>query len=742
MNVLALECTRIEDVIERVRAYHSTADVDLLQRAYEFSARAHEGQHRLSGEPYLQHPLAVASILCALRLDVPPIAAGLLHDVVEDTVCTTERLEEEFGEEIARLVDGVTKIGKVEFKSDEEKQAENFRKMLLSMADDIRVIIIKLADRLHNMQTLRHLDSIRKVAIARETLEIYAPLANRLGMGWIRNALEDLCLKTLQPEKYDMLRNKVAKRLQEREAYVDEVTELVSQKLEDHGIKAEITGRPKHLYSIYQKMESQGIAFEEVYDLTAIRVATDTRINCYGILGVIHSLWQPVPGRFKDYIGGPKSNLYQSLHTTVVGPSGEHIELQIRTEAMHRVAEEGIAAHWRYKDKGNVNTSDEKIFTWLRQLVEWHRDLSDNRQFMNSVKLGLYADVIYVFTPEGDVKELPAGATSVDFAYAVHTEVGHRCLGAKVNGKLVPLGTTLCSGDSVQILTSTTRVPSKDWLKFVQTPSAKTKIKHWIRDAERARNVELGKRLVEKEMRRRGMAYRELMKSQEFSMLATHAGFQSVEDLVGAVSVGKISAVQVVKRMMDELQGGVGVDHGEALPHAHPEAKPHGDQSVKVRGMSGLLFHFSRCCNPLPGDHIFGFITRGRGISIHSSGCPNLDVLECHKERFVDVEWDVTCERTHQVGISVLTVNKPGLLASVSSTITEGEVNITSADIAVTHDAKAVQNFVVEARHVSQLERVIKRIEELEGVLYAKRVPSRPMGSQRFRRSVPLPSRS
>lgn len=737
MSVLALECDRIEDVIDRVRAYHETADVDLLQRAYEFSARAHEGQQRLSGEPYLQHPLAVASILCALRLDVPPIAAGLLHDVVEDTVCTSERLEEEFGEEIARLVDGVTKIGKVEFKSDEEKQAENFRKMLLSMADDIRVIIIKLADRLHNMQTLSHLDPTRKAAIARETLEIYAPLANRLGMGWIRNALEDLCLKTLQPEKYDMLRNKVAKRFQEREAYVDEVTELVSQKLLEHGIKAEITGRPKHLYSIYQKMETQGISFEEVYDLTAIRVATDTLINCYGILGIVHSLWQPVPGRFKDYIGGPKSNLYQSLHTTVVGPSGEHVEFQIRTEAMHRVAEEGIAAHWRYKDKGNVNTNDEKIFTWLRQLVEWHRDLSDNRQFMNSVKLGLYADVIYVFTPEGDVKELPAGATPVDFAYAVHTEVGHHCLGAKVNGKIVPLSTTLHSGDSVRILTSSTRLPSKGWLKFVQTPSAKTKIKHWIRDAEWIRNVEIGKRMVEKEMRRQGMAYSEFMKRQEFLVIAKHTGFQSSEELVGAVSVRKISAEQVVKRMMDETHGESGVDQVKAFPHAHPEAKPQDDQSVKIRGISGLLFHFSRCCNPVPGDHIFGFITRGRGISIHASGCPNLDVLECHKERFVDVEWDLSCDRTHHTGISVLTVNQPGLLASVSSTITAGNVNITSADIAVTHDAKAAQNYVVEVRNASQLERVIKSIEELQGVFYAKRVPGRPISSQRFRRSIP-----
>lgn len=728
MSVLALECDRIEDVIGRVLAYHPTADVDLLQRAYDFSARAHEGQQRLSGEPYLKHPLAVASVLCALRLDVPPIAAGLLHDVVEDTVCTFECLENEFGEEIARLVDGVTKIGKVEFKSDEEKQAENFRKMLLSMADDIRVIIIKLADRLHNMQTLNHLHPTRKAEIVRETLEIYAPLANRLGIGWIKNSLEDLCLKSLWPEKYEMLSKKVAKRIQEREAYVDEVTEFVSQKLLEQGIKADITGRPKHLYSIYQKMETQGILFEEVYDLTAIRVTTDTLINCYGILGIVHSLWRPVPGRFKDYIGVPKSNLYQSLHTTVAGPSGEHVEFQIRTEAMHRVAEEGIAAHWRYKDKGKVNTNDEKIFTWLRQLVEWHRDLSDNRQFMNSVKLGLYADVIYVFTPEGAVKELPAGATSIDFAYAVHTEVGHHYFGAKVNGKIVPPSTTLHSGDSVEILTSTTSVPSKDWLKFVQTPSAKTKIKHWIRDAERVRNVALGKKLVEKEMRRQGMTHRELIEIQEFSVLAKHIGFQSTEELLGAVSVGKVSVSQVVKWMMDKLKGGTGVDDGELLPH---------DRSVKVRGASGLLFHFSRCCNPVPGDHIFGFITRGRGISIHASWCHNLDILECHKERFVDAEWDVLCDRTHRAGISVLTVNRPGLLASVSSTITAGNVNITSADIAETHDAKAAQNFVVEVRHASQLELVIKSVAELEGVFYAKRVPVRPFGSHRFRRSLP-----
>ena len=453
--------TGIDQLLDRVRSYQPEADLSLVRKAYDFSAKAHEGQTRRSGEPYVQHPVAVAGVLTVLKTDVAAVVAGLLHDTLEDTVATPAELEHEFGKEVVHLVDGVTKIGKITFRSYEEKQAENFRKMLLSMADDIRVVIIKLADRLHNMRTLEHLSEAKRQEIAQETLEIYAPLANRIGIGWVKNELEDLCLKHLKPDVYEMLRVRVAKRDEDREQYIKEVRDLVEKALVDAGLQGTVYGRPKHLYGIYQKMNKQDISFEEVYDLTALRIITDTKMNCYALLGVIHSLWRPLPGRFKDYIAIPKSNLYQSLHTTVVGPKGEHVEFQIRTEEMHRVAEYGIAAHWKYKEQGKVAEKDSKEFGWLRQFVEWHTDLPDNRQFMDSVKLELFHDVVYVFTPKGIVKELPKGSTPVDFAYAIHTEVGDHCVGAKVNGKIVPLKHQVTSGDTVEILTSPNQTPDR-----------------------------------------------------------------------------------------------------------------------------------------------------------------------------------------------------------------------------------------------------------------------------------------
>ena len=485
--------TDLDQLLDRIKSYSADADLDLVRKAYEFSAKAHEGQLRRSGEPYLQHPIAVAGVLTSLKTDVTAIVAGLLHDTLEDTVATAGELEKEFGKDVLHLVDGVTKIGKITFRSYEEKQAENFRKMLLSMADDIRVVLIKLADRLHNMRTLEHLSVAKRQEIAQETLEIYAPLANRLGIGWIKNELEDLCLKHLKPEVYETLRVRVAKRDEDRQQYIDEVSQLVQKAMLENGLVGQVYGRPKHLYGIYQKMNKQSITFEEVYDLTALRIVTDLKMNCYAVLGVIHSLWRPVPGRFKDYIAIPKSNLYQSLHTTVVGPKGEHVEFQIRTEDMHRLAEHGIAAHWKYKEQGQVADRDSKAFGWLHQFVEWHEDLADNRQFMDSVKLDLFHDVVYVFTPKGIVKELPKGSTPVDFAFAIHTEVGDHCVGAKVDGKIVPLKHELASGDMVEILTSSTQTPHKDWLKFVRTSRAKTKIKHWIKLEEQKRSIEIGR---------------------------------------------------------------------------------------------------------------------------------------------------------------------------------------------------------------------------------------------------------
>src|SRR6266581_4808374 len=544
--------TSIHDLIERVQRYNPNAQVDLIRRAYDFSARAHEGQVRRSGEPYLQHPLAVAKVLATLKLDVSAIVAGLLHDTVEDTVCTREQIEAEFGKDIARLVDGVTKIGQIPFKSYEEKQAENFRKMLISMADDIRVILIKLADRLHNMRTLGHLNPAHQKKIAQETLDIYAPLANRLGIGWMKAELEDLCFKALKPDVYAALAERVAKRIEEREKYIQQVIAVVKAKLAEHKLVGELAGRSKHLYSIYQKMEHQGVSFDEVYDLTAIRVITDTQMNCYAIMGLIHSLWRPVPGRFKDYIGVPKSNHYQSLHTTVAGPKGEHVEFQIRTRDMHRVAEEGIAAHWTYKERGEIDERDKLVFTWLRQLLESEQDLTDNRQFMESVKLNLYSDVVYVFTPKGTVKELVKGSTPIDFAYAIHTEIGDHCSSAKVNGKMVPLKYQLRSGDTVEISTSPTQVPHKDWLKFVKMPRAKTKIKHWLRIEEAKRSLELGKRLLEKELRRHNLAMGAFLKNGRLQELAHDSGLAAPDDLLTAIGYGRVSAMHIASRLLPE----------------------------------------------------------------------------------------------------------------------------------------------------------------------------------------------
>jgi GTP pyrophosphokinase len=694
--------------------------VELVRRAYEFSARAHEGQTRRSGEPYLHHPLAVAGVLTSLRLDVPAIVAGLLHDTVEDTVATHHELEREFGKDIARLVDGVTKIGKIQFKTYEEKQAENFRKMLLSMADDIRVVLIKLADRLHNMRTLEHLHETKQQQIAQETLEIYAPLANRLGIGWMKNELEDLCLKYLKPEVYNGLQLRVAKRDEERRQYIDEVIRIVKDTLAEAKLTGHVDGRPKHLYGIYQKMERQAITFEEVYDLTAIRIITDTKMNCYAILGLIHSLWPPVPGRFKDYVATPKSNLYQSLHTTVVGPLGQHVEFQIRTEEMHRVAEYGIAAHWKYKEGGQIDEKEGKAFGWLRQFMEWHQDLTDNRQFMDTVKLDLFHDVVYVFTPKGQVKELPLGSSPVDFAFAIHTEVGHHCVGAKVNGKIVPLKSQLRSGDTVEILTSPSQVPHKDWLKFVRTSRAKTKIKHWLKSEEQKRSVEIGRRLLEREARRQEVGAMHLLKPDHLLELARAKGFDTADALLAAIGYGKLSTAQVLEAVAPKAAE---VAPAEAPAAKKPEA-PREDQEkgVKVRGARDLLMQLSKCCHPIPGDRIVGYITRGRGLTIHAMDCPNLAALDYDKERLVDVEWEAARANTHMVKVSVLTIDRTGILANVSAAISEEHTNITRAEISTREDRKAALDFVIEVTDTLHLERVLKAIERVDGVITARRV--------------------
>lgn len=711
----------IDQLLDRVKSYNAEADLNIVRKAYEFSAKAHEGQRRRSGEPYLQHPIAVAGVLTFLRTDVTAIVAALLHDTLEDTVATPEELESEFGKDVVHLVDGVTKIGKITFKSHEEKQAENFRKMLLSMADDIRVVLIKLADRLHNMRTLEHLGQAKRHAIAEETLEIYAPLANRLGIGWIKNELEDLCLKHLKPDVYEVLRTRVAKRDEDRQQYIQEVIELVTKALQEHGLPGQVYGRPKHLYGIYQKMNKQSISFEEVYDLTALRIVTDTKMNCYALVGVIHSLWRPVPGRFKDYIAIPKSNLYQSIHTTVVGPKGEHVEFQIRTEEMHRVAECGIAAHWKYKEQGRVTDRDSKTFGWLHQFVEWHRDLPDNRQFMDSVKLDLFHDVVYVFTPKGIVKELPRGSTPVDFAYAIHTEVGDHCVGAKVNGKIVPLKHQVESGDTIEILTSPTQTPHKDWLKFVRTSRAKTKIKHWIKIEEQKRSLEIGRRLLESEFRRHGMAPAQMLKSSELAAAARQAGYDTTDELIASVGFGHLPTANVMEKLA--ASSASLVPEKRATPSTRKAvAGKSDDKGVKVKGARDVLMQLSRCCNPVPGDRILGYITRGRGLTIHAVDCPNLEALDYDRERLVEVEWDSATPSTHAVKISVMAVDKTGVLANVSSAIAECRANISRAEIATREDRKAVLDFIVEISGTDHLDQVLKAIERVDGVITARRV--------------------
>jgi GTP pyrophosphokinase len=721
MSVVHL--TDIEQLMEQVVAYHPEADTSLIRRAYEYSVKAHEGQMRQTGEPYVQHPLAVAGILTFLKLDVPAIAAGLLHDTLEDTVATQEELEKEFGADVARLVEGVTKIGQIPFKSYEEKQAENFRKMVLSMADDIRVVFIKLADRLHNMQTLEGLSDEKRKKISQETMEIYAPLANRLGMSWIKQELEDLCFQYLQPDACSLLKLRLAKRDEERQAYIQSLIQIAQEALAEAGLLGQIDGRPKHLFSIYQKMERRSVSFDEIYDLTAIRIVTDSKMNCYAVLGLIHSIWPPVPGRVKDYVATPRSNLYQSLHTTVVGPQGEYVEFQIRTAEMHRINEYGVAAHWLYKEPRKAKGGDEEVFSWLRQFVEWHKDLSDNRQFMDSVKLDLFHDVVFVFTPKGEVREVPVGSTPLDLAYAIHTEIGDHCVGAKINGKLVPLRYQLHSGDMAEILTSPSQVPHRGWLKFVRTSKAKTKIKHWFKVAEQKRALELGRRLLKQEFQRKQLSAEQSLKSERLVAMAKVKGCETVDELIRMVGFGRLAPDQIVEHFKEESEqfSSIAANSALSVPHLKSPGLFH-DGPVKFGGTKDVLMQLSKCCKPVPGEPIRGYITRGRGLTIHAVDCPNFQSLEWEHNRLVEVEWDADVEGPHSVDVSVLTLDRPGVLAKVSSGISQCKANITKAEISTREDQKAVLDFVIEVKNTSHLELILQEIQRVDGILSAKRV--------------------
>ncbi len=722
---------RFEDIVEKVTSYNPGADTALLKKAYLYSAMVHKGQTRLSGEPYLVHPLEVAHILAQLKMDTQSIATGLLHDTVEDTFTTIEKIEDMFGPEIASLVDGVTKISRISFESREDREAENYRKMILAMSRDIRVILIKLADRLHNMRTLAHHLAVKQRRIAEETLNIYAPLANRLGIGWIKTELEDLSFKFMDPERYHWLEEKIKKEREAWNKYTGNARAIIEEKLREQNINAEVTGRFKHLYSLNKKMIEQNLDFEDVHDIIALRVIVDTVKECYTSLGIIHSIWKPVPGKFKDYIALPKLNLYQSLHTVVVGPYGVRMEIQIRTKEMHRVAEYGIASHWQYKEGVSADEEggrDYKRFAWLRQLLEWQRELKDSDEFMDTLKVGLYPDEVFVFTPRGEVKQLPTGATPIDFAYAIHTDIGNHCSGAKVNGQMVALKTKLHNGDVVKILTSEKRHPSADWLNYVVTSKARTKIRHWIKTEERARSIEMGKEICRREFSRRSLDFETMLRSGDLERIAREAySLPGIESLMACVGYGKIQVADIINKIVPEkktvmaqlqkfsIKGVIGRIRGGRKLQGNP---------VMVGGNADLLVNFAECCSPLPGDRIVGYLTHGHGISVHLARCPSL--LNVDKERMIDVAWDEDKEVTRSVRILVLCRNEKGMLAEMTGAILASDANISGARIKTVPENKSLCTFDVEVRDIKHLKTIIDSLSKIKKVIKVRRVKGKP----------------
>ena len=713
---------RFEDLVERVRQNNPEADIELLRRAYVFSAFEHKGQVRHSGEPYLTHPLEVADLLADMNLDVVAIVAGLLHDVVEDTLTSIERIETLFGAEVAHVVAGVTKLSAISFSSSEERQADNFRKMLLAMVDDLRVILVKLADRLHNMRTLRHLPDERRVRIAQETRDIYAPIANRLGMSKIRNELEELAFQYTEPSAYEALRVKVEDRRRATEGTIAELRQTISGKLGEAQIPiVRLEGRIKRLYSIYQKLKRQRIELGQVYDLVALRLVTNTVKDCYAALGIIHHTWSPVPGRIKDFIAMPRPNGYQSLHTSVVSERGFAFEVQIRTAAMHRVADEGIAAHWKYKEGRVGADQDEQYFLWLRQMLEWHQEVGDPQEFLHNLKVDLYPEEVYTFTPKGEVKALPRGATIVDFAYAIHTDVGHQCIGGRVNGKMVPLRTQVKNGDIVEILTGQGRRPSRDWLNFVSTSRARNRIRHFIHAEEKVRATDLGRKLFEREARRFDIHLKTALTADAASALAADFGSQKVEDVFAAIGYGKVSARHVLGRLVpqERLQ-----EHAPGTAVTPPGKRPlkSGEDRITVRGFDDLMVFRARCCNPILGEQIVGYITRGKGVSVHAVTCPNVLNLLYDPDRRIEVAWDTTGDSTpYVVRLTIQVEDRRGLLADVSSRIAGIDTNIRNVEATTGDDRRGRINLTIEIRDVKHLERVIKSLRDVTGVLEVER---------------------
>jgi GTP pyrophosphokinase len=712
---------RFNDIADRVLEYHPGCDLSLLQRAYVFSAKVHEGQERLSGEPYLVHPLEVAGILVDMRMDEVTVAAGLLHDTIEDTLATPDELRRLFGEPVAFLVEGLTKISKIEFTSARERQAENFRKMLLAMSQDIRILLIKLADRLHNMRTLAYVGEEGARRVAQETSEIYVPLAHRLGIHWMKQELEDLAFRALRPDAVAELERRLRSKHKARERYIEEVIGVLSARLADAGLRAEVTGRLKDLASIQAKMDREAVSLDEIYDVIAFRTILDgPTADAYAALGIVHSIWRPVPGRFKDYVALPKPNGYQSLHTTVIGPYGERMEVQIRSRAMHHEAEFGIAAHWRYKaGRGGAGEPDDRKFAWLRQLLERHRDVADPNEFIETVKVDLFPDDVFVFTPRGEVIALPRGATPVDFAYAIHSEVGGTCSGAKVNGRMVPLRHLLSNGDTVEVLTNASQVPRKDWLDFVVTGKARSRIRHAIRAAEMDRSRALGREILGRELRKAGLSLPRLVEGGGLEVAASRHGRGSGEDLLAAIGYGRIAAHDVVR----------GIQGGEAPPPPPPAPRRslfrrvrESSSGVRVSGQSDVLVRFAKCCAPISGDEVVGFVTRGRGVTVHLKDCPK--AFELDPARRIEVAWEADVETPRQIKMRVRSQDRPGLLATVTKTISARGINIGAARVTTSEDQLAEQTFDVWVSDVATLNAVMKEISRIKGVLSVERVRS------------------
>ena len=726
---------RLNDILDRVASYHPDPDLDLVKKAYVYSAKVHTGQLRKSGEPYLVHPLEVAGILAELKLDESSVVTGLLHDTIEDTLATKEEISGLFGGEIADLVDGVTKLSRyTAANTQEEKQAENFRKMVVAMAKDIRVLLVKLADRTHNMRTLDAMKPESQERIARETLDIYAPLANRLGIQWIKSELEDLSFKYLRPQDWADLSGKVSVVSREKERFVQEVVDIIRGKFAESGLEgADVSGRVKHVYSIWRKMRELDVEFDQIQDVVGFRVIVASVAECYEALGVIHSLWKPVPGRFKDYIAIPKPNRYQSLHTTVVGPKGERIEVQIRTGEMHRIAEEGVAAHWAYKEKGRdgkgreaLSKKDAESFGWLRQLVEFQKELADPREFLETVKVDLFSDEVFVFTPKGAVKSLPRGATPVDFAYTIHSEVGEHTVGAKVNGRLVPLRYKLKNGDTVEILTSPHSHPSKDWLTFVKTSRAQARIRQFTRQAEHRRSIEIGREVAEREFRRFGVTLNKIHKDGTLDKAANALGYRIADDLLAGIGYGKVSPQDVLRQIVPPEKLAEPRPDGEAPATSRlteifrKVARRPVTGGVRISGIEDVLVRYGRCCNPVPGDAIVGFITRGRGVTVHTASCDK--VLGINPERRVDVSWDVKGDLKRPVSLRVVTSDRPGILAEISHIFSQAGVNISQTSCrTMTPGERAVNDFEVTIGDLTQLKAVMRSIERIDGVTSVER---------------------